>query len=905
MKKLLKREKAKSMMSRIKINKRSIISAVLVMGMLVQNLPFASIAAKSVKNENILDEEISSLEDLYVFADNCRDSSWSLGRSFRLTKDIILSRDRAVSIPFFAGEFNGDGHSISGILIDEEIGDDVLFSETSNNANIHDLTVVGSISPYNSNENTGGIVGLNSGKIENCMFKGDIKSTYRTGGIAGTNDVSGKIIECSVSGNIEGVSETGGVAGRNRGLIKNCISGANVNTTEQEDEVSVDQLNEITERIKTTGDVNSLSNTTAITDVGGITGYNTGKITGCRNKGNVGYHYVGYNVGGITGRSSGLVTGCINEAEVCGRKDVGGITGQLQPYIQMEYAVDNLEKLRTQINSLETDVNAAGKNTDASVNGVTDDLQELSLLLEKAGKSTDEVVDGGMSYADNLVNQSNGNIKVIRKCAKSLNKSLKDLQKGIDDLENASDALVKETQVLVDSKKLSEDDKAKAENAIDSLQDGMNIISSETNEMQKAVTDLSNDLDKLQKIVDGGGISKDKTVQYTRMLLDDLIEIGKYMGIITNALNTQLIPAYKKISDVVNNNLDEVMDVMPGLTTAINDFTKAQTDVSKAASGLMSDLKNAVDNVADWTSALALITAIAQVLRDSSYMTDLVKGTEELSKASDKLGKELTKFMQAASLTEAERKTVKENHEIIQSAADTISENGAKLQNAINDLLKDMDTVQTEIEKNQGEVDDIKKSITACKKDADRIVSSVTVITNAVNDKVMPSVNVLLDLMQKYSGNSAKVREAVNNMVDAVNAMPATLEELSTISEMLLKKADFELPKIDENTRESAQNLYESLMDANRKMNDVAGGLGNMAGSMSEDVEKISRGLTECLNTLIDAAETMNNPNASLIDRMQDRSLKEMSQKEIESIKNGRLSGCINNGKVEASLNLG
>ncbi|MCR5453035.1 MAG: hypothetical protein K6F00_10440, partial [Lachnospiraceae bacterium] len=47
------------------------------------------------------------------------------------------------------------------------------------------------------------------------------------------------------------------------------------------------------------------------------------------------------------------------------------------------------------------------------------------------------------------------------------------------------------------------------------------------------------------------------------------------------------------------------------------------------------------------------------------------------------------------------------------------------------------------------------------------------------------------------------------------------------------------------------------------------------------------------------------NPNASLIDRMQDRSLKEMSQKEIESIKNGRLSGCINNGKVEASLNLG
>ena len=66
-------------------------------------------------------------------------------------------------------------------------------------------------------------------------------------------------------------------------------------------------------------------------DTGGITGYNAGTIRACENRAIVGYQHVGYNVGGIAGRSCGYITVCQNAGAVYGRKDVGGITGQMEP----------------------------------------------------------------------------------------------------------------------------------------------------------------------------------------------------------------------------------------------------------------------------------------------------------------------------------------------------------------------------------------------------------------------------------------------------------------------------------------------------------------------------------------------------------------------------------------------
>ena len=72
-------------------------------------------------------------------------------------------------------------------------------------------------------------------------------------------------------------------------------------------------------------------------DTGGIAGRSSGTITGSVNHGEIGYPHTGYNVGGIAGRQNGSVVGCENYGSIWGRKDVGGIVGQFEPYTCLLY----------------------------------------------------------------------------------------------------------------------------------------------------------------------------------------------------------------------------------------------------------------------------------------------------------------------------------------------------------------------------------------------------------------------------------------------------------------------------------------------------------------------------------------------------------------------------------------
>ena len=61
---------------------------------------------------------------------------------------------------------------------------------------------------------------------------------------------------------------------------------------------------------------------------------------------------MGYNVGGIAGRSCGFISGCTNSGTVYGRKDVGGVVGQMEPYIEMNVGNSALAKMQQQLDEL-------------------------------------------------------------------------------------------------------------------------------------------------------------------------------------------------------------------------------------------------------------------------------------------------------------------------------------------------------------------------------------------------------------------------------------------------------------------------------------------------------------------------------------------------------------------------
>ena len=167
--------------------------------------------------------KISTEESLRAFAAAVKadggKGTYSLsGVSFYLANDIALTGawtpvGNGVSAvkDFFAGTFDGCGHTISGLNVQGSAANQGLFAAI-NQATIRSLNVSGVVSCGTKNY-IGGIVGkVQAGTIENCSFSGSVTGGY-TGGIAGglnSNDVtiSGCVNAADVTGTTAGAAET-------------------------------------------------------------------------------------------------------------------------------------------------------------------------------------------------------------------------------------------------------------------------------------------------------------------------------------------------------------------------------------------------------------------------------------------------------------------------------------------------------------------------------------------------------------------------------------------------------------------------------------------------------------------------------------------------------------------------
>ena len=264
--------------------------------------------------------EISTEEDLRRLAENCVLDSWSRGIKVVLQNDIVLSMESEFSIPTFAGIFDGNSFTISNVKLTGNGSAAGLFRYVQEGAKVRNLTVSGEISPSGSQNQVGGIVGVNYGSIENCKFSGNVIGDNEVGGIAGVNEETGEIRRCESNANVIGNHSAGGIVGNNHGILNNCSNSGSINTYSTEvtydlDDITMDKLEQI----------NSTSNVAAHTDTGGIAGISDGKIYYCSNSGAIGYQHVGYNTGGIVGRlHQGYLQNCTNTGFVQGRKDVGG-----------------------------------------------------------------------------------------------------------------------------------------------------------------------------------------------------------------------------------------------------------------------------------------------------------------------------------------------------------------------------------------------------------------------------------------------------------------------------------------------------------------------------------------------------------------------------------------------------
>ena len=364
----------------------------------------AATAAEGIQYERI---DISTAEQFADFASKCYLDSWSENKYVSLKADIDLTGTEIHVVPVFNGIFDGVGHTISGF---DYVGDGYvvgLFRYVESQGLIQNLTLKGNIASENQKECIGSICGVNYGTIKNCTFQGTVSGRDTVGGIAGINGSTGMISGCAAKGRITGYYSTGGVAGINHGTLNYCSNRAGINDNsewvEEDDEMGTGAG--ILESL-TGGDDSELYSGV---DTGGIAGFSDGVIVRCTNSGTVGYEHTGYNIGGIVGRQSGVVSLCNNNGTVYGRKDIGGIVGQMEPFIEINEA----ESLKDAVDKLHDLIDKTINDMQATKNGVKHDFDVLmefgdgavdaaDVLAEQIGDFVDDNLDQAQALSDRV-----------------------------------------------------------------------------------------------------------------------------------------------------------------------------------------------------------------------------------------------------------------------------------------------------------------------------------------------------------------------------------------------------------------------------------------------------------------------------------------------------------------------
>ncbi|QHI72096.1 S-layer homology domain-containing protein [Aminipila terrae] len=311
----------------------------------------------------------------------------SEGGYYKLTKDIKITKDFATTVPNvatstpnwsegnfepigtegnpFVGNFDGNGHSISGLNITGTAkGKDTgniagyagLFGYVDAKSTIDGLTIekstikgsiyVGGIGGYNKGfitncalgedstvtgmVNTGGICGYSTQTLKSNINKGSVTGTdTNTGGIVGSMDLAGDALYgCVNKGIVKGKARTGGIIG----YIPASTATINMDKCSNSGKVSstADYAGGVIGQVDGSSYgayVTNCSNTGELSGEGsngGVIGYAKGdktRITDCYNNGEIN----GNNSGGIVGNNEGDVEKCCNKGKIIATSEAGGI----------------------------------------------------------------------------------------------------------------------------------------------------------------------------------------------------------------------------------------------------------------------------------------------------------------------------------------------------------------------------------------------------------------------------------------------------------------------------------------------------------------------------------------------------------------------------------------------------
>ena len=626
---------------------------------------------------------IKTLEDYIELTKNCKNDSWSKGKTVELLNDLDLSNSNFTPIPSFSGTFNGNGYTISGVNLVNKGSHQGLFRYIQEGGVVENLNVKGVITPSGTAKSIGGIAGELSGSVINCSFDGNISGKASVGGIAGYVNESGIIKSSRSYGNIVGSTYTGGIAGQNLGRIELCENNSAVNTTNTEEEKSIQDLTNI--------NLEEITNKTELvdtnTDTGGIAGYTKGKIISCKNLADIGYKSIGYNTGGIAGRNAGYIADCENSGEIRGRKDIGGICGQAEPYVTLEYSESVIDDIKSTLKDIKGTVNGS---IDSEDNSFYDSLNNINSVLgditDRVGYLSDDVTD----YANDVTSKTNDMTDRMHKAlTKSpdvfdgLSTGINQMSDGLEDFKAAGDYISQSIDDLCDdlNGSITTDDKDK-DKTNQNLSDALAYLRLSSKQLSRALYELEVAIDSMQT----GAKQLDEAVKALNKALDERKKINDSFLEIADSLDTVIDAVI-----AANGSLEEIAKILSDL--------KNQGYLKNITSETIANLKALAANYKDIKQALTMIRDALTVLGDQTDIKAIKRALDNFSKAFSNLSKAFEKMQNVIgkfgiSLDfDASSETIKKAIQAFKDGCSDLQDGAASLSDSVgklNEIVKDL-----------------------------------------------------------------------------------------------------------------------------------------------------------------------------------------------------------------------
>ena len=960
------------------MKKYRVLSAVLAATLIIYTLPVNEVLAApdaSASNSGTVNEsqdtaaadttedtvidietiEINTVEDFLAFADNCHLDSWSANKIVSLKQDLDLSGVTFETIPVFAGIFDGGGHTISGFHPAEQGYIVGLFRYIKDGAVVKNLSLKGRIDTADEKECVGSICGINYGTVRNCSFHGIVSGRNTVGGIAGINEISGNITNCRTDGRITGYYSTGGIVGSNHGIVTFCsnYSGINDNSAwvQEDDEMSTGLLFsfQISE-----GDVELYSGV----DTGGIAGYSDGLIERCNNYGTVGYEHTGYNIGGIAGRQAGVVFLCTNNSEIYGRKDVGGIVGQMEPDIE----VDEAQSLRNAVNKLHDLIEKTLDDMQDGKNTIKSDFDSLGLYGDGALTSGDALVGQMTDFVDDNVEQVQSitdRIDYIMDMLPDIMDSIADSGESFNRLNDVVDRLTKDL------------------NFIDSLDDsayngtdyhritllstvGGRIFSNSFNPAAgdtvtiTVTPDSDYTLDGSLSVVDANGaavsysadsVEENGSGRYTFTMPSPNVQVtARFIHQNDSGISYSAEGIYERY--VADDAADEIPDDDPEVETAadtdadfdteeaieetieeaieetfeddsvldadaddddLTDENPTNSDTDKQII-LHSNLSgNASYRINDNTVTLAIDPDTAYTVNSAPVVTDADGQSLPVTRIQEGSYQYTFDIGEAASPIRTEITFSKLNKSAaIDNSTDNIQVSIRDLQQNseyVDDCLRHINDIMTDDDGNTIEWDDLEPD------DQETVIREILSLYDYMGQMSSSAssilsgfgamYNILAPYMQDAAEAAAKdLDQATDEIQSMINSLKEAGRGIRGIVNYINAQPDIRFSTLGPQFDANRKDLHNQLVGISDSLKSLSNNASEYSDIVNEDLKAVNDQLNIVFNLLAD--HLTDSPNLSV-----EELYEEVDEENIDSIVTGRVDSCINNGIIKGDINIG